>query len=250
MRAGMRWAGALAGAMCGLLVSGAWADDGAARRKAVAAQLATVLPGVTEKEIHEVPATGLYEVTIGNGTAYVTQDGKHLLRGDLIEIPSLVNLTEQRHNGLRRDLLAKLRPGDVIAFSPARPAKHHITVFTDVDCAYCRRLHQNVAKYTEAGVEVRYVAYPREGAGSEAWDKAEAVWCAGNPREALTRAKRGEAVQKAARCDTSHVSHSYLLASQMGIQGTPLIVLDDGSRINGYLPAEELLPRILGKEQK
>ncbi len=202
--------------------------------------LEPMVAGVKASDIRHVPAAGLYEVTVGQGTAYVTPDGKYLLRGDLIEIGSRRNLTIARHDELRREMLDKLPAADAIVFGPKNPA-HVVTVFTDVDCAFCRKLHREIATYGEKGIAIRYFSYPAAGADSESWEKAEAVWCAANRKDALTRAKQGEKIPRSARCDTAPVAKSYIAAGRFGIEGTPLLVLENGAVVSGYKSAAELL---------
>jgi thiol:disulfide interchange protein DsbC len=224
-----------------------WSLQAVAAGKVQDPQVAVVLKalepmvvGVKASDIRHVPAAGLYEVTVGQGTAYVTPDGKYLLRGDLIEIDSRRNLTVARHDELRREMLDRLPAADAIVFGP-KNAAHVVTVFTDVDCAFCRKLHREIATYADKGIAIRYFAYPAAGADSESWEKAEAVWCSANRKDALTRAKQGEKIPRSAGCETAPVAKSYIAAGRFGIEGTPLLVLENGAVISGYKSAAELL---------
>lgn len=208
-----------------------------------------LVAGVQEENVRRLADSGLYEVVMGAGTGYVTPDGKYLISGELYEIGSRRNLTVERHDEIRRDLLAAMPEADAIVFGPEDPA-HVVTVFTDVSCGFCRKLHSEVDSYASRGIAFRYYSYPREGPGSESWDIAEAVWCAGDRKDALSRAKLGERPERAERCDVGSVMRSYLAAGRFGIEGTPLLVLDDGSVVNGYVPADELLRIIQAHEAK
>lgn len=211
--------------------------------KTLHAELVKHLPGITVDQLRPSPIAGWFELSFGDGVAYVTEDGKYLIQGDLFEVATRVNLTQSRHNEARRIAMAQLNEDDAIVFSPPTP-KHTITVFTDVDCPYCRKLHSDIAKYNEQGIRVRYVAYPRSGPGSETWETMEAVWCSKDRRDALTRAKRGEKVERPADCKTTAIASEYALALKVGVQGTPMILLENGGVISGYMPAEQLAEQL------
>jgi thiol:disulfide interchange protein DsbC len=128
------------------------------------------------------PIPGLYEVTMGGLVAYVSADGKYLVSGNVYDLDSQVNLTASRRNAARAKALAAVREDQLIVFSPDNP-KMTVTVFTDVDCGYCRKFHSQMAEMNKAGIRVRYMMYPRTGPGTESWRKAESVWCAADPGE-------------------------------------------------------------------
>jgi thiol:disulfide interchange protein DsbC len=213
------------------------ADD---PRVALAAKLS-----VKPEELRPSPVAGLYELSRGAEVTYVTADGQFLLTGDLYRIVKngdFANLSDQRRNELRVKLLAQLPESQMIVFSPAQP-KYTITVFTDPDCPWCRRMHGQIAEYNRLGIKVRYAFFPREGMDSEAAHTLEAVWCAKDRKDALTRAKLGQPV-KAAKCGVTPVRRSYELGQQMGVESTPNVVLEDGELIPGYLPPRDLLAKI------
>lgn len=190
------------------------------------------------QDVKPSPVTGLYEVRSGAEVGYVSVDGRFYVDGDVFDMQSKQNLTEARRQEGRLGLLATIPAADAIEFAPAGAVKHTLTVFTDVDCTYCRRLHQEMGELNRLGIRVRYLMYPRGGPGTEAWRKAEAVWCSADRKDALTRAKRGEAV-KAGHCATPVAAH-YALGQQLGIGGTPGIFTDEGAYLAGYLPAARL----------
>ena len=180
---------------------------------------------------------GLFEGTFGAAVVYFSADGNYMLRGELLDLKSRANLTEQRMSTLRHEQLATLAPDSVISF-PAAKEKHRITVFTDIDCGYCRKLHNEIDDYLARGISVDYLAYPRAGVGSESYQKAVNVWCAADRQEALTRAKAGKRV-KPSRCDDPVRDH-LALGERVGVNGTPALFLQDGSKIGGYVPADRL----------
>ncbi len=181
---------------------------------------------------------GLYVIQSGAEVGYVSEDGRFYVDGDIFEMSSRHNLTEDLRKQGRLSLLAEIPDADAIVFAPAGPVRHTLTVFTDVDCTYCRHMHQEIAEYNRLGIRVRYLMFPRNGPDSEAWRKAEAVWCSPDRKEALTRAKRGEAL-KAARCETP-VAAQYELGRELGIHGTPGIFTDTGEYLAGYMPPASL----------
>jgi thiol:disulfide interchange protein DsbC len=181
---------------------------------------------------------GLYEVSSGTEVGYVSADGRFYVDGDVFDMNTKQNLTEERRKRGRLALMAGVADDDAIVFTPKGSARHTITVFTDVNCVHCRRLHSEIAELNRLGIRVRYLMYPRGGPGTEAWKQAEAVWCSADRRDALTRAKRGEEIE-AKRCETP-VAAQYQLGRDIGVTGTPGIVTDTGEFIAGYASAAHL----------
>ena len=185
---------------------------------------------------------GIYEVAHGGEVLYVSSDGRFALSGDLYDTDSGRNLTEQRRTAVRGLALRGLADADTIIFGPTS-ARYTVTVFTDIDCPYCRRMHGEIAEYNRLGMRVRYAFYPRSGPGSEAWKKAEAVWCAPNRQEALTRAKAGAEVPPRT-CAGNPVAKTWELGHELGIRGTPGVFTERGDYLSGYLPPQQLLERL------
>lgn len=205
----------------------------------VHAALVKHMPGLKVEDVRQSKVPGLFEVRMGEGSAYVSEDGLYLVKGDLFEIANRTNLSEAGRTADRRELLTTLDPKQVITFSPANP-KHTITVFTDIECGYCRKLHSEIAQINALGIAVRYVAYPRGGPNTEAWTQMEAVWCSPDQQGSLTRAKLGNKIERAAGCTAAHITSQYQLGQKLGIQGTPLVVLENGRIVGGYIPPQEL----------
>lgn len=206
------------------------------------AAIAAKFPGSKPEQVKPSPVKGIFQVDMGGDTAYVSADGKFLFSGDLYDIDSRTNLTEVARTGTRSKALAKLDERDMIIFAPAA-AKYTITVFTDVECGYCRKLHSEIEQLTKLGVRVRYMAYPRAGPGTDDWKKMEQVWCAKDRKDAITKAKQGEAV-KAPNCGATPVGKQYELGEQLGVRGTPAIFTPGGDYIGGYLPPQELVKQL------
>jgi thiol:disulfide interchange protein DsbC len=202
-------------------------------------ELSKKIQGSEPKDFAPTTVAGIYEYTKGADVGYVTADGKYYFGGDLYLIESQTNLTEQRRSGLRAKMLAGIADKDMIVFSPKDP-KYTITVFTDLDCQYCRKLHSEIAEINRLGIKVRYAAYPRTGPGTESWSKAEAVWCSPNRADALTRAKLGEPISTKA-CAANPVAREFALGNALGVNGTPGIVTSSGTYIGGYEPPKRLL---------
>ncbi len=206
-------------------------------------KLAKFLPDLKAEDIRATEAAGLYEVKSDGNYGYVTADGKFLIAGDLVDLGSGESLTENRRRGDRVAKLEALGTDNMIVFAPAGGTKHVVTVFTDIDCGYCRKLHSEIAQYNAAGIEIRYVSYPRSGPNSESFHKAQAVWCAADRKAALTAAKQGGAVTGEAACNDP-IGREWALGNELGLRGTPLLVLEDGSVVNGYVPAAALAQRL------
>jgi thiol:disulfide interchange protein DsbC len=195
-------------------------------------------PGTRVEDVRPTPIAGIYELIRGADIAYVTADGQYAFSGDLIELAKNDNLTETRRRDTRVKLIGAIPESDMLVFGPREP-KYTVTVFTDVDCAYCRQLHSQIAEYNHLGIRVRYLFYPRTGPNTASWSKAEEVWCSSNRNEALTQAKRGGALA-AKVCPDNPVARHYALGREFDLQGTPAIVLANGELISGYLPPVEL----------
>lgn len=194
----------------------------------------------------EAVGAGLYQVNLANGDRiYSVEGGAYLLTGDLYQVdgPNLVNLTEQARNADRLAALDALDPEGVLIFGPTDgPAKAVIHVFTDIDCGYCRKLHDEIDQYTARGIEIRYLAFPRAGVGSASYDKYVSAYCNADPLAALTDAKAGRPVP-AASCDNP-IAAQFQLGQRMGVSGTPSMVMDNGQMIPGYVPAPELAAQL------
>jgi len=208
----------------------------------VRAKMSSMFQAIEPEHVNLSPIDGWFTIQQGSIIAYVSDDGRYLLQGDLIDLDTQVNLSEESRNSARRDLIASVQDDDAILFSPV-DVKHSITVFTDVDCAYCRKLHSQIDEYLSAGIEVRYLLYPRNGPASEAWTTSEEVWCAKDRTLALTAAKLGRGFDSS-ECDASAIGDHYGLGRDIGLSGTPAIVLEDGTLISGYLPPEQLNIRL------
>jgi len=205
--------------------------------KAITKALGGVFPGVTPTEINPSPMAGVSEVLIGPRLFYVSNDGKYLLQGSLIDLETRTDISEERRNGIRLTAINDLGEENMIVF-PAKNARHTITVFTDIDCGYCRKLHNEIDQYNDQGITVRYLAFPRSGVGSASYNKAVSVWCEKDRQAAMTRSKSGETLPKA-NCDNP-VKDEYELGQLIGVNGTPAIILEDGSMLPGYIPAAKL----------
>jgi thiol:disulfide interchange protein DsbC len=208
----------------------------------VRARVVAKLPGAEPSDVATSPVPGLYEVTMGGLIAYVSADGKYLLSGNVYDLDTQVNLTASRRNAARAKALSAVSESNMIVFGPAN-AKMTVTVFTDIDCGYCRKFHSQIAEVNKAGVRVRYLMYPRTGPDTESWTKAEQVWCAADRRDALSRAKKGESV-KAKACGDAAIKTQYDLGSDLGVEGTPAIFTQSGDYIGGYLAPAELVQAI------
>lgn len=193
---------------------------------------------IEPQHVFESPIDGWYTIRKGAIVAYISGDGRYLLQGDLIDLDLKVNLSEASRDSARQSMMSKVRHEHMIIFSP-KEVKYSINVFTDVDCAYCRRLHSQLDEYLAEGIEIRYLLYPRNGPRSESWVTAEQVWCSDNRNEALTLAKLDKEFDSQ-ECDASMVSKHYLMGQDVGLQGTPAIVFENGQLVSGYVPAQRL----------
>jgi thiol:disulfide interchange protein DsbC len=201
-----------------------------------------VFAGVKPENVQTTPVPGIFEVLRGSDILYMTRDGQYAFTGDLYQVPSRANLTEAHRRDVRRKLIDAVPESSMVVFSPPQP-KYTVTVFTDVDCSFCRALHRQIAEYNRLGVRVRYVFYPRTGPDTESWHKAEQVWCSADRKAALTRAKLGEELDSKA-CANTPVAQEYELGKAIGLEGTPGIVAANGAMLGGYLTPDALVEQL------
>ena len=225
-----------------VLAPAAHAEEVDAKLEAVRTKISGMFDAIDPEHINRSPVEGWYTVQKGSIIAYVSADGRYLLQGDLIDLDEGVNLSELSRNDVRREIVASLPDEDAILFAPAE-VRHSVTVFTDIDCTYCRKLHNEIDDYMAQGIAVRYVLYPRNGMRSRAWSTSENVWCASNRNFALTAAKQDREFEFSS-CDASMVAKHYQLGQEIGLTGTPAIVTEEGELIAGYMPASALSMRL------
>jgi thiol:disulfide interchange protein DsbC len=226
-----------------LTLSACWAgDDDASKKEAIKAKIESLFTEVKIDSIESSPIDTLYQITAGPLVLYATKDGKYVVSGDIVDITKgQLNMTEQARKKARIQALEKIGEKNMIVYSPAKPSAT-VTVFTDIDCGYCRKLHAQISKMMDLGIKVRYLAFPRAGAGSRSFDKMVAVWCSKNPADALTLAKQGKDIEDVPGCNKqSLVEKQFDFGILTGVMGTPTFILEDGTLIPGYLPPERLL---------
>lgn len=225
----------------------AWVTAGDAVSKEVEAALRSALEvpstGLKVGTVQTSEIPGMFEVQFVNGPfIYSTASGNYFIVGDMFGVGpnGFVNLAEQRRDGERVGQLATLDVDDMIVFAAEGEPRAVLTVFTDVSCFYCQKLHKEVPALNARGVEVRYLAYPRAGIGSEAYRQLATAWCADNKQETLTSMKSRQTVPENV-CAGNPVAAQYLLGQKMNVRGTPAIITDTGKMIPGYQSADELM---------
>ena len=208
---------------------------------AIRAAIEKAAPGTDIDSIRPSAIPGFKEIAMGGRVAYVSADGKYLFQGSLIDLPSKQNLTSASEAVLRRGLIDAVGRDRRIIFAPPKP-KYRVTVFTDIDCGFCRKLHTQIKDYNKAGIAVEYLFFPRAGLNSDSFTKAVNVWCASNRQQALTDAKLDKPVAK--KTCPNPVTKDYELGQKIGIDGTPAIYEADGTQIGGYLSPQDMLARL------
>lgn len=216
----------------------------AADRTALEATVRAINPQAQIVSVKDTPFPGLNEVVANDekGTpsvVYISDDGRHLVSGVIIDVQQRKNLTELATSGLRRDLIASIPDDQKIIYAPAGVPKHRVVVFTDISCGYCQRLHEHVAEFTARGIQVEYVAFPRGGAQSPAFGQMSQVWCAKDRKAAYDAALAGRPVT-ATLCDSPVAAH-FELGDKVGVQGTPAIYTEEGVNVGGYVTPDQLL---------
>jgi thiol:disulfide interchange protein DsbC len=212
----------------------------------ITAALKKVLPEYEITGVEETPVKGLYEVMMGPQVMYVSSDGRYMMQGRLVDLVKREDLTEPRRAEARRQAVEQVGEDQMVIFAPEK-YDHTVTVFTDIDCGYCRKLHSEIADYEDEGIRVRYVFFPRAGVNSKSFKEAVSVWCADDRQQAMTDAKAGRPVAEKS-CDNPVKSHMEL-GELLGINGTPAIVLDSGDLVPGYVPPKRLAALLKGNQR-
>lgn len=224
--------------LCVLLPPALAQDEATERLKQ---DIAAKLIGVEAADITESPVSGLYQITVGTNVAYVSADGRYLMRGEIYDVETSRNLTENVRASTRTDMLASVDPDTILVFSPPDgEVRHTVTIFTDIDCGYCRQFHREIDQVNALGIAVHYLFYPRTGPDTESWDKADKVWCADDRNTAFTDATVGGVVPEETCSDTPVTAH-FDLGIEVGVRGTPSIFSASGELLGGYLPPDQLL---------
>lgn len=226
----------------GLMGSGSLFAANDASLEEVRAKMDAMFEEIGPENISLSPVDGWYTVQKGSIVAYVSEDGRYLLQGDLIDLDQQVNLSERSRVKARKELISTVQDDQAILFSPTE-IRYSVTVFTDVDCTYCRKLHSQIDDYLAHGIQIRYLLYPRNGPASRSWNTSEDVWCARDRNSALTAAKLDRDFETQ-NCDASTITRHYMLGQDVGLNGTPAIVFDDGTLISGYLTPAALSSRL------
>jgi thiol:disulfide interchange protein DsbC len=218
----------------------------ASPEKTIRDVLGEIIPGVAIDSVTASPVSGLYEVMIGTQLMYVTSDGRFFLDGRIVDLKTREDLTEPRLAEARKRLVDAVGESQMVVFGPEK-AKHTVTVFTDIECGYCRKLHSEIDQYAKEGIRVRYLFYPRAGQGSPAYTEAVSVWCAGDAdaqRDAMTAAKAGKTIPD--KTCANPVDEHMDLGRELGLRGTPAILTESGEMIPGYVEAKRLAAQLNG----
>ena len=209
-------------------------------------KLEIAVPSVTVTRVTRSDYAEIYEVEIeeDNAVLHVSADGSHLFAGDMYVLSDegIINVTEIGREENRARLLSRVSMDDMIVFAPTNGTREILYVFTDVDCTYCRMLHQDVEELNRYGMEIRYLAYPRIGESSPAYERMVSAWCADDPQTALTELKSGDSIATTT-CDDP-VLDQFELGRMVGVGGTPTLITSRGKRIRGCLPPEEMAERV------
>ena len=230
-----------------LLAVSSWVAAGEPADKATTEKLRAALTmpamGLEVSTVEKSVIPGLYEVQFSTGpVVYSTATGDHIILGDLFAVDEkgYTNLTEKRRDGDRLAKLARVDEKDMIIFPAQGEPRAQLTVFTDVSCFYCQKLHKEVPELNKRGVEVRYLAYPRSGVDSPGYRQLATAWCATDRQDTLTRLKNQLPVTENV-CADNPVAAQYELGQELGVRGTPALIMEDGTLIPGYQSADDLM---------
>jgi len=215
-------------------------------KELISAKLENILPAdAVIESIEPSIFDGIYKVYYGDlQPIYVSQDGNFFIYGDMYQINSnrIINITNEETKSRRVDLLSSIPSNELIIFKSKNEISA-ITVFTDVDCGYCRKLHSQISEYNKVGITVKYAAFPRSGIGTQTFTRMVGAWCADEPKKVITDLKNDKKLNLDF-CDDQPIAKHYVIGQKLGISGTPAIITPDGELIPGYVSPEELLSRL------
>ena len=240
-----RTVAALSAVIVAVAAASALAQTPDAAPQSLREKLSQAIEGASQNRLQIIsvvatPLANIFEVELNTGEIlYSDISGDYLFAGDMYQTSAegLLNLSAGKRQLRTLEKIAAVPEEQMIVFSPDQ-IKASITVFTDVDCTYCRALHRDIDTLMELGIQVRYMAYPRGGEEAESFPKMVSVWCSDDRHKSLTQAKNGQNLPER-DCATPILAH-YDLGNELGISGTPALILPDGRLIPGYMDTEKL----------
>lgn len=210
---------------------------------AIETTLARVIPNAEIDSIKATPLEGVYEVRYGTDILYVSEDGRYLLQGNLIDLDTRENLTQAALSGVRAEMFSGIKDRELVVYSPSGETRGVLNIFTDPNCPYCRQIHQDLQQYLDAGIKVRYLMFPVLGEDSP--EIMNRIWCADDRQEAMDRAKQGDKLSEVdGSCATPQDQHMGL-GRQLGLRGTPALITGSGEQLSGYQEPQAVIDRVL-----
>ena len=182
-----------------------------------------------------------YVVNVANNQIlYVSKDFKFVLAGEVIALNEgeITSLNDIYENKFIKNIISSIKPNESIDFISSNE-RFKLKIFTDVSCSYCRLLHSEIDQYLSNGITINYLAFPRDGLDSEVYKDMVSVWCSLDPKDSLNKLKKGKNIESK-NCKNPVEEH-FRKGSLIGITGTPTIILEDGTKFSGYIPANELI---------
>jgi len=229
--------------VCATALVPAFADE-AAIRKAIAERLPD-FPKIDE--VVKGPAPGLYEVRVGTDIFYTDERGDYLIIGQVVDTKTRSNLTEARLAKLTQIDFASLPLKDAIVWKQGTGARK-LVVFADPNCTYCKRFERELQNVKD--VTVYTFLYPILGGDSP--DKSRNIWCAKDNTKAWREWMINGATPARAMgtCDTGALTRNVDLGRRHKVTGTPALVFEDGRRVPGAMPSEQLEKQLLAAAHK
>jgi thiol:disulfide interchange protein DsbC len=206
-------------------------------------KLSQIIPAELEIDsIQRSEVENFYEIELSdNSFFYVEENAQYLFLGDIYKLGEneLINISQQKKFSSSQEMLKKINPESLISFTPEL-IKYKIYVFTDVDCGFCRKFHNQIGAYLNEGIQINYLAFPRSGVESETYKKMTTAWCSDDRQKVLTGLKNDEVFDQI-DCVDNPIKEHYQLAKSIDIQGTPTIISSTGLTIPGFIEAKEIV---------
>jgi thiol:disulfide interchange protein DsbC len=202
--------------------------------EAVLQKLKTTFVNTPFTEVRATPISGIYEVLMGKDIAYTDATGRYFMFGNVMDMQTQRNLTQERRSEINKVDVSTLKLGDAIK-TVKGDGKRVLYVFSDPECGYCKRLEPTLQQLNN--VTIYTFLFPILGEKSN--KSAKSVWCAADRNKAWGdyMLRSGPLLQ--AECETP-IQRNVALGTSLGITGTPTLISGSGRMQPGAIPLEKI----------
>ncbi|WP_114701450.1 disulfide isomerase DsbC N-terminal domain-containing protein [Psychrobacter proteolyticus] len=192
----------------------------------------------------------IWSATLEGVPFLLSDDAQYITDGEIsvIENGQFIGLDENFEKRKNQSVFASLDKSQLITYPATTTERAVIYVADDVNCPYCRRLHQQVPSLNAKGVTVNVIGYPIYEASPK---QMRGIWCQADEdsrRQAFDKAMlQGEMTPALASCTVDHVTPNRDKAAGLAVMATPAIYREDGVLYQASFESPEFL-EFLGVE--